>query len=100
MVPFNLSKLLVWSQFNLSQALLQEFEAHLMLVSVILGMILSCLLFRDTCLVFLEGCIIPYRHCLCLVVDSIMQRSLGHRSLHGLAHVCDGVLYLGYQLLS
>ena len=38
MFPFNLSKLLVLSQFNLSQALFQEFEAHLMLVIVILAM--------------------------------------------------------------
>jgi hypothetical protein len=71
-----------------------------MLVSVILGMILSWLFFRDACLVFLEGCIVPNRHCLCLVVDSLMQRSLGHRSLHCLAHVRDGVLYFGDQLLS
>jgi hypothetical protein len=65
-----------------------------MLVSVILAMILSCLLFRDTCLMFLKGCIIPYRHILYLVVDNLMVGFLGHCSLHGLAHVGDGVLDL------
>ena len=100
MVPFNLSKLLVLSQFDLSQALFQEFEAHLMLVSVILGMSLSCLLVRDACLMFFEWSIIPYSHRLYLVVDSLVEGSLGHRSLHGLAHVRDGVLYLCDQLLS
>jgi len=55
---------------------------------------LSCLLLRDTCLMFLKGCIIPYRHILYLVVDNLVVRFLGHNSLHGLAHVRDGVLDL------
>jgi hypothetical protein len=71
-----------------------------MLVSVILAMSLSYLLVRDACLVFLKGCIIPYSHCLYLVVGSLVEGSLGHRSLHGLAHVRNGVLYLCDQLLS
>jgi hypothetical protein len=71
-----------------------------MLVSVILDMILSCLLFRDTSLMLLKGCIIPYRHSLYLVVDNLVVGFLGHSSLHGLAHVCNGVLDLCDQLLS
>lgn len=49
---------------------------------------------------FLEGRIVPYSYSLCLVVDSLVEGSLGHRSLHGLAHVRDRVLYLCDQLLS
>ena len=65
-----------------------------MLVSVILAMSLSCLLLRDTCLMLLKGCIISYRHILYLVVDNLVVGFLGHSSLHGLAHVRNGVLDL------
>ena len=65
-----------------------------MLVSVILEMSLSWLLFRDTSLMLLKRSIIPCRHCLYLVVDNVMEGFLAHSSLHGLAHVRYGILDL------
>lgn len=51
-------------------------------------------------MMLLKGCIIPYRHSLYLVVDNLVVGFLGHSSLHGLAHVRNGVLDLCDQLLS